>query len=78
MACGSSPRLEATWRAERRVDEDLGDRELGILADQDDEGYLLQIFTKPIGDRPTMFLEVIERHGARGFGEEISKLSLRR
>jgi 4-hydroxyphenylpyruvate dioxygenase len=52
------------------IDEDLGDlRELGILADQDDEGYLLQIFTKPIGDRPTMFLEVIERHGARGFGE---------
>jgi 4-hydroxyphenylpyruvate dioxygenase len=52
------------------IDEDLADlRELGILADQDDEGYLLQIFTKPIGDRPTMFLEVIERHGARGFGE---------
>jgi 4-hydroxyphenylpyruvate dioxygenase len=54
----------------RDIDENLGDlRELGILADQDDEGYLLQIFTKPIGDRPTMFLEVIERHGARGFGE---------
>ena len=35
----------------------------------DDEGYLLQIFTKPIGDRPTMFFEVIERHGARGFGD---------
>jgi 4-hydroxyphenylpyruvate dioxygenase len=52
------------------IEEDLGDlRALGILADQDDEGYLLQIFTKPIGDRPTMFLEVIERHGARGFGE---------
>jgi 4-hydroxyphenylpyruvate dioxygenase len=52
------------------IEEDLGDlHELGILADQDDEGYLLQIFTKPIGDRPTMFLEVIERHGARGFGE---------
>jgi 4-hydroxyphenylpyruvate dioxygenase len=43
-------------------------RELGILADRDDEGYLLQIFTKPIGDRPTLFLELIERHGARGFG----------
>src|SRR5919106_1204140 len=40
-----------------------------VMADGDDEGYLLQIFTKPIGDRPTMFLEVIERHGARGFGE---------
>src|SRR5919204_178192 len=43
-------------------------RELGILADRDDEGYLLQIFTKPIGDRPTLFIELIERHGARGFG----------
>ena len=42
---------------------------LGILVDRDDEGYMLQIFTKPIGDRPTMFFEVIERHGARGFGE---------
>src|ERR671910_1883742 len=52
------------------IEEDLADlHELGILADRDDEGYLLQIFTKPIGDRPTLFLEVIERHGARGFGE---------
>ncbi|MGH2956148.1 MAG: 4-hydroxyphenylpyruvate dioxygenase [Solirubrobacterales bacterium] len=52
------------------IDEDLADlAELGILADRDDEGYLLQIFTKPLGDRPTLFLEVIERHGARGFGE---------
>jgi 4-hydroxyphenylpyruvate dioxygenase len=52
------------------IDEDLADlRRLGILVDRDDEGYLLQIFTKPIGDRPTMFYEVIERHGARGFGE---------
>jgi 4-hydroxyphenylpyruvate dioxygenase len=47
--------------------EDL--KRLGILVDRDDEGYLLQIFTKPIGDRPTVFLEVIERHGARGFGD---------
>jgi 4-hydroxyphenylpyruvate dioxygenase len=47
--------------------EDL--RRLGILVDRDDEGYLLQIFTKPIGDRPTVFFEIIERHGARGFGE---------
>ena len=46
-----------------------GPRRLGILVDRDDEGYLLQIFTKPIGDRPTMFFEVIERHGARGFGD---------
>jgi 4-hydroxyphenylpyruvate dioxygenase len=44
-------------------------REQGILVDHDDEGYLLQIFTKPVGDRPTMFFEIIERHGARGFGE---------
>jgi len=52
------------------VDDRLADlRELGILADRDDEGYLLQIFTKPLGDRPTLFLELIERHGARGFGE---------
>jgi 4-hydroxyphenylpyruvate dioxygenase len=52
------------------IEEKLEDlARLGILVDRDDEGYLLQIFTKPIGDRPTMFLEVIERHGARGFGE---------
>ncbi len=42
---------------------------LGILVDRDDEGYLLQVFTAPLGDRPTIFLEIIERHGARGFGE---------
>jgi 4-hydroxyphenylpyruvate dioxygenase len=52
------------------IAEDVEDlRRLGILVDRDDEGYLLQIFTKPIGDRPTVFLEVIERHGARGFGD---------
>jgi 4-hydroxyphenylpyruvate dioxygenase len=52
------------------IDEQLDDlRRLGILVDRDDEGYLLQIFTKPIGDRPTVFFEIIERHGARGFGE---------
>jgi 4-hydroxyphenylpyruvate dioxygenase len=44
-------------------------REQGILVDHDNEGYLLQIFTKPVGDRPTIFFEVIERHGARGFGD---------
>jgi 4-hydroxyphenylpyruvate dioxygenase len=42
--------------------------ELGIEADRDEEGYLLQIFTKPMQDRPTFFFEVIERHGSRGFG----------
>ncbi|HEV2756036.1 MAG TPA: 4-hydroxyphenylpyruvate dioxygenase [Actinomycetota bacterium] len=52
------------------IEEDLEDlRKLGILVDSDDEGYLLQIFTKPLGDRPTIFFEIIERHGARGFGE---------
>jgi 4-hydroxyphenylpyruvate dioxygenase len=52
------------------IDEDIADlNELGILADRDDEGYLLQIFGKPLSDRPTLFIEVIERHGARGFGE---------
>ena len=52
------------------VVEQLSDlREQGILVDRDDEGYLLQIFTKPVGDRPTVFFEVIERHGARGFGD---------
>jgi 4-hydroxyphenylpyruvate dioxygenase len=52
------------------IEEDLADlRKLGILVDRDDEGYLLQIFTKPLGDRPTIFFEIIERHGSRGFGE---------
>jgi 4-hydroxyphenylpyruvate dioxygenase len=44
-------------------------RRLGILVDRDDEGYLLQIFTKPVEDRPTVFFEVIQRHGSRGFGK---------
>jgi 4-hydroxyphenylpyruvate dioxygenase len=52
------------------IEEDMADlRRLGILVDRDDEGYLLQIFTKPLGDRPTIFFEIIERHGSRGFGE---------
>ena len=41
---------------------------LGILIDADEEGYLLQIFTKPVEDRPTLFFEIIQRMGARGFG----------
>jgi 4-hydroxyphenylpyruvate dioxygenase len=50
--------------------EDWDDlRRLRILVDRDDDGYLLQIFTKTAQDRPTLFFEVIERHGARGFGE---------
>jgi 4-hydroxyphenylpyruvate dioxygenase len=43
-------------------------RSLGIMIDADDEGYLLQIFTKPVEDRPTLFFEIIQRMGARGFG----------
>ncbi|MDH3606540.1 MAG: 4-hydroxyphenylpyruvate dioxygenase [Acidimicrobiia bacterium] len=51
------------------IDADLTQlAELGILVDQDDEGYLLQIFTKSVQDRPTVFYEVIERHGSQGFG----------
>lgn len=53
-----------------KIEEDLADlARLGILVDRDDEGYLLQIFGHSVGDRPTVFFEVIERHGARGFGE---------
>jgi 4-hydroxyphenylpyruvate dioxygenase len=52
------------------IDESYEDlRRLRILADRDDDGYLLQIFTKTAQDRPTLFFEVIERHGARGFGD---------
>lgn len=52
------------------IDEDLAPlKELGILIDRDDEGYLLQIFTKPILDRPTMFIEIIQRKGAKSFGK---------
>src|SRR6185437_4708567 len=52
-----------------KIDEDIAPlQELGILVDRDDEGYLLQIFTKPIEDRPTLFIEIIERKGAQSFG----------
>lgn len=51
------------------INEDLKKlQELGILIDRDEEGYLLQIFTKPVEDRPTLFYEIIERHGAQSFG----------
>ena len=51
------------------IDEDIDElRDLGILVDRDEDGYLLQIFTHPLQDRPTVFFEVIERHGSRGFG----------
>jgi 4-hydroxyphenylpyruvate dioxygenase len=52
------------------IHEDIQElADLGILVDRDDEGYLLQIFTKPVEDRPTLFFEVIERHGSRSFGK---------
>ncbi|MEW7280595.1 4-hydroxyphenylpyruvate dioxygenase [Aquimarina sp. 2201CG1-2-11] len=52
------------------IDEDLAPlKELGILIDRDDEGYLLQIFTKPVLDRPTLFFEIIQRKGAQSFGK---------
>jgi len=63
----TDPVLAARIGAVRVPVEELKSR--GILVDRDEDGYLLQIFTKPIGDRPTVFLEVIERHGARGFGD---------
>ncbi len=53
-----------------KIDEDVGPLEdLGILADRDDEGYLLQIFTRPVEDRPTLFYEIIQRKGAKSFGK---------
>jgi len=56
------------WVGDTRVP--LGKlRELKILADRDEDGYLLQIFTKPVQDRPTVFFELIERHGSQGFGK---------
>ena len=52
------------------IDEDLEPlKDLGILVDRDDEGYLLQIFTKPVEDRPTLFFEIIQRKGAKSFGK---------
>lgn len=53
-----------------KIDEDLAPlKELGILIDRDDEGYLLQLFTKPVLDRPTLFFEIIQRKGAQSFGK---------
>ena len=52
------------------IDEDLEPlKELGILVDRDDEGYLLQLFSKPVQDRPTLFYEIIQRKGAKSFGK---------
>lgn len=52
------------------IDEDIEPlKELGILVDRDDEGYLLQLFSKPVEDRPTLFFEIIQRKGAKSFGK---------
>ena len=57
-----------SWVGETRVPlADLAAEK--ILADQDEDGYLLQVFTKPVQDRPTVFFELIERHGSQGFGK---------
>ncbi|AEF40893.1 4-hydroxyphenylpyruvate dioxygenase [Hoyosella subflava] len=60
-------RLKARIGKVRAPVEEL--RKRGVLVDRDENGYLLQIFTKPIGDRPTVFFELIERHGSTGFGK---------
>ncbi|MBN8668193.1 MAG: 4-hydroxyphenylpyruvate dioxygenase [Chitinophagales bacterium] len=53
-----------------KIDEDLEPlKELGILVDRDEEGYLLQLFSKPVEDRPTLFFEIIQRKGAKSFGK---------
>lgn len=53
-----------------RIEEDLGVlKELGIMVDRDEDGYLLQIFTRPVEDRPTLFFEIIQRKGAKSFGK---------
>ena len=53
-----------------KIDEDIAVlKKLKILVDRDDEGYLLQLFTKPVEDRPTLFIEIIQRKGSRGFGQ---------
>jgi len=53
-----------------RIDEPIERlAELGILVDRDDQGYMLQIFTRPVEDRPTLFFEIIQRRGSRSFGK---------
>ncbi|MFN2464838.1 MAG: 4-hydroxyphenylpyruvate dioxygenase [Candidatus Dormibacteria bacterium] len=61
---------EDLWKRVGEIKEDVAEIErLNIMVDRDDEGYLLQIFSKPVQDRPTMFFEIIQRRGSRGFGE---------
>ena len=62
--------LETLLERVGTIDEPVDDlARLGILVDRDPDGYLLQIFTKPVQDRPTVFYEIIQRRGARTFGE---------
>ena len=63
----TDPQLRARIGQVRVPIEEL--RKRGVLVDRDEDGYLLQIFTKPVGDRPTVFFELIERHGSLGFGK---------
>jgi 4-hydroxyphenylpyruvate dioxygenase len=52
------------------IDEDMAVlKKMKVLVDRDEEGYLLQLFTKPLEDRPTLFIEIIQRKGSRGFGQ---------
>ncbi|MBX6749404.1 MAG: VOC family protein, partial [Micromonosporaceae bacterium] len=67
MSYYTDPQLRARIGQVRAPIEELASR--GILVDRDEDGYLLQIFTKPLGDRPTVFFEFIERHGSLGFGK---------
>ena len=61
---------EELYQRVGHIDEDIIPlKELGILVDRDEEGYLLQIFTKPVEDRPTLFFEIIQRKGAKSFGK---------
>lgn len=61
---------EDLWERVGAIQEDKDDiKRLNLLVDRDDEGYLLQIFTKPLEDRPTVFFEIIQRRGARAFGK---------
>lgn len=61
---------EEVWQRVGKINEDVAKiKELNILVDRDDEGYLLQLFTKPVQDRPTVFYEIIQRCGAKSFGK---------
>jgi len=61
---------EDVWDRVGKINEDVATiKKLNILVDRDDEGYLLQLFTKPVQDRPTVFFEIIQRCGAKSFGK---------